>query len=101
MKILLGSAVALVLMSSCAISQSLLTTMNRNGMWYLALGSTDKLIYIMGFIDGSNTDTAEITVDQIKSGLDEFYADPKNASNVMIVDAFPIVFKRLRSESRQ
>ena len=100
MKIILGITVALVMMSSCTMSQSLMTTMNRNGMWYLALGSTDKLIYIMGFIDGSNTDTAEITVDQIKGGLDEFYADPKNASNVMIADAFPIVLKRLKSEAR-
>ena len=101
MRILLGITVVLVLISNCAASQSVLTTMDRNGMWYLALGATDKLIFIMGFIDGSNTDTAGITVDQLKSGLDEFYADPKNASTVMVADAFPIVLKRLKSETRQ
>jgi len=101
MKILFGVAIAFVLMSNCATSQSLLTTMNRNGMWYLAMGGTDKLIYIMGFIDGSNADLSGITVEQLKSGLDEFFADPKNLSNVLIADAFPIVLKRLKSDAGQ
>ncbi len=101
MRILCGTIVAFVLITSCAASQSLLTTMDRNGMWYLALGSSDRLIYVMGIIDGSNTDTSEITVDQIKSGLDEFFADPKNASTVMVADAFPIVVKRIKSETRR
>ena len=101
MKTVCGTIVALVILSGCAMSQSLLTTMNRNGMWYLALGSTDKLIYIMGFIDGSNVDPGDIKVDQIKAGLDEFFADPKNVSTVLAADAFPIVLKRLKSEARQ
>jgi hypothetical protein len=101
MKKLCGIIFALVVMTSCATSQSLMTTMSRNGTWYLALGSTDRLIYIMGVIDGSNTDTSEFTVDQIKGGLDEFFADPKNASTVMAADAFPIVIRRIKSETRR
>ena len=99
MKILFGIMLALVLMSSCAMSQSLLTTMNRNGMWYLSLGGTDKLVYIMGVVDGSNVSTNDISIDQIKVGLDEFFSDTKNVSTISIVDALPIVIEKLKSET--
>ncbi len=100
MKILAGVVLALILVSGVSMSQSTLTTRERNGLWYLALGGTDRLIYVMGYIDGSNINTTDFPVEDIKASLDEFYADKKNASSVMVADALPIVIQRLKTETR-